>query len=155
MSAASQSRLRALRAGDLDRVIEVDRRITGRSRRGFFEKRLKASQADPDGFIVMATEESGTLNGFAIARFQDGEFGEEDPVAILDTLGVDPGSQRQGVGRLLMEGIERVMRKRGVHELRTQVEWSDQALLRFFASVGFSVAPHQVLERGPTHDVEA
>ena len=36
--------LRMLTADDLERVIEIDRTITGRSRRGFFEKRLEAAE---------------------------------------------------------------------------------------------------------------
>jgi GNAT superfamily N-acetyltransferase len=154
MSVIPNHRLRSLKPEDLDRVVEIDRGITGRSRRGFFEKRLRASLADPEGFIVMGTEEGGILNGFAIARFQDGEFGDERPVAILDAMGVDSDSQGQGLGRMLIEGIDKVMRKRGVHELRTQAEWTNHALMRFFASIGFSLAPHRVLERAPTRDLE-
>lgn len=154
MNPGLNSRLRALKPEDLDRVVEIDRGITGRSRRGFFEKRLQASLADPDGFIVMAAEVGGTLSGFAIARFQDGEFGEELPFALLDAMGVDSDYQRQGVGKMLIEGIDRVTRKRGVHELRTQAEWTNNALMRFFARVGFSLAPHLVLERTPSLDLE-
>ncbi|MDP6483880.1 MAG: GNAT family N-acetyltransferase [Nitrospinota bacterium] len=146
--------LRTLRSEDLDWVVEIDRRIAGRSRAGFFEKRLQASLADPEGFIVVAAESGGVLNGYAIARFQDGEFDDDRPVALLDAIGVDPDCQRQGLGKMLIEGIDKVMRMRGVQELRTQAAWTDHALMRFFASVGFSLAPHRVLERSPAGGME-
>ncbi len=155
MSGARQDRLRALKPEDLESVIEIDRRITGRSRRGFFEKRLQAAQSGAESFIVMATEDEGTLTGYAIARVQGGEFGDERPVAILDSVGVDPDRQHAGLGALLMDGIARAMKKLGVRELRTQVNWTDQALIRFFAANGFTVTSRIVLERPAGQPVDA
>jgi GNAT superfamily N-acetyltransferase len=132
-------------------VVEIDRRITGRSRRVFFERRLKAALADPAAFIAVAVEaedsRSGACGGFAIARLQSGEFGDQRRVAVLDVIGVDPARHGAGIGRLLLGGITAAMKGRGVGELRTQVDWRDQELLRFFAAAGFGLAPRQVLER--------
>ena len=139
-------RLRALRPEDLERVIEIDRRISGRSRRGFFETRLNAALDGPEAFIVMAAEDEGTLTGYAIARVQRGEFGDARTVAILDSIGVDPERQDSGVGTLLMNGVARAMKKLGIGEIRTQVDWSDQNLIRFFAANGFSPVPRMILE---------
>lgn len=142
-----ESKLRALAADDLEAVIGLDKRITGRSRRGFFEKRLQAALAEPDGFIVVATAADKTLTGYAIARLQAGEFGDAGPVATLDVIGVDPDQQGKGLGDMLIEGIEGRMRKRGIHELRTMIEWTDHDLLGFFGARGFALAPRHVLER--------
>lgn len=143
-------RLRALRPEDLERVIEIDRRIRGRSRRGFFETRLNAALDGPDTFIVMAAEDEGTLTGYAIARVQRGEFGGARAVAVLDSIGVDPESQDSGLGTLLMDGVAGAMKKLGIGEIRTQVDWSDQDLIRFFAASGFSPEPRMILECPPT-----
>ena len=43
MGATPDTDLRPLGPEDLDRVVEIDRRLVGRSRRGFFEKRLAAA----------------------------------------------------------------------------------------------------------------
>ncbi len=161
--------LRALRPADLDAVVEIDRRITGRSRRIFFERRLKAALADPAGFIVVAVAadgadsgdtgsgtssgaSSGACTGFAIARLQNGEFGDDRRVAVLDVIGVDPARHGAGIGSLLLEGITARMKRREVRELRTQVDWRDQELIRFFAAAGFGLAPRQVLERATERD---
>jgi GNAT superfamily N-acetyltransferase len=133
-------------------VVEIDRRITGRSRRIFFERRLKAALADPTGFIVVAVDTEDTCSGFAIARLQNGEFGDDRRVAILDVIGVDPARHGAGIGTLLLEGITAGMKRRDVGELRTQVDWRDQELIRFFAAAGFGLAPRQVLERATARD---
>lgn len=148
MSSQSSGTARALKAADFEAVVAIDRLITGRSRRVFFERRLNAALADPAGFLVVATETDGAFNGFAIARMQNGEFGYDRRAAVLDMLGVDPGSQRGGLGAALLEAIVARMKKHDVHELRTQVGWRDQALIAFFARAGFTLAPRQVLERG-------
>ncbi len=156
----SSGTLRALRPADLDAVVEIDRRITGRSRRVFFERRLKAALADPAGFIAVAVAaadtsagaSSGTCTGFAIARLQSGEFGGDARIAVLDVIGVDPARHGAGTGTLLLDGITAAMKRCEVGELRTQVDWRDQKLIRFFAAAGFGLAPRQVLERTTARD---
>jgi ribosomal protein S18 acetylase RimI-like enzyme len=147
MNGSPQGSTRQLKPEDLDRVVDIDRRITGRSRSAFFEKRLQAALADARNFIATAVESDGKLTGFAIARLQDGEFGDARRVATVDVVGVDPDSQHRGQGSLLLGQLTGVMRKLDVHELRTQVGWHDVALTRFFAASGFSLAPRQALER--------
>ena len=148
------SRLRPLRPEDFESVVEIDGRITGRSRRVFFEKRLEAALADSGGFISVALEDgSGALIGFSIARVQTGEFGEDRRVAVLDVIGVDPDSQKHRHGMRLLEAITEYARKRGVDELRTQVDWNDGDLIGFFATAGFLLAPSQVLERPTTRSL--
>ncbi len=161
MGNQSSGVLRALRPADLNAVVEIDRRITGRSRRVFFERRLKAALADPAGFIVVAVEAedassgacTGACTGFAIARLQNGEFGDDRRAAVLDVIGVDPAHRGAGVGSLLLEGITAGMKRCDVGELRTQVDWRDQELIRFFAAAGFGLAPRQVLERATAREL--
>jgi GNAT superfamily N-acetyltransferase len=153
MASLASGVLRALRPADLNAVVEIDRRITGRSRRIFFERRLKAALADPAGFIVVAVEAEGACTGFAIARLQNGEFGDDRRVAVLDVIGVDPARRGAGVGSLLLEGITARMKRCDVRELRTQVDWRDQELVQFFAAAGFGLAPRQVLERATAREL--
>jgi len=148
MNSAEITDLRPLKPEDLDRVVEIDARITGRSRRLFFEKRLQAALADPHGFIALAVEGAGAaLTGYAIARLQNGEFGDDHRVAVLDVIGVDPDTQHSGAGTTLLEGISARLKKMNISELRTQVDWQDRDLTHFFAAAGFDLAFDQVLER--------
>lgn len=153
MSQETPATLRPLKPEDLERVVEIDRQTSGRLRRVFFEKRLEAALAHSAGFVTIAAEVDGVLSGFAIARLQNGEFGENSQIAILDVIGVEPSSQHAGLGRQLLDGIIGDMRKRNITELRTQVDWNDRKIFQFFAAAGFSLAPQLVLERATARNL--
>ena len=87
------TQLRSLRRDDIERVCGIENRITGHSRKGFLEKRFAAAAESPDGFISCAAVRDGILSGYAIARIQEGEFGVQDAVAVLDVIGIDPDAQ--------------------------------------------------------------
>lgn len=145
-------RVRELRPDDLDAVAAIDRALAGRSRRGFYEKRLAAVRRDPHAFAALGAEAGGALVGFAFAQILDGEFGGVHPVAMLDAIGVAPTAHHQGIGRALLTSLEPVLRGHGVRELRSQAGWAERGLLRFLADAGFALAPRLVLER-PTRPV--
>ena len=146
--------LRELRPDDVDRVSGIESRITGHSRKGFLEKRFAAVMESPVGFIACAAVRDGKLAGYAIARIQEGEFGAPGAVAVLDVIGIDPDVQGTGIGKALLAEMERRMKARGIGTLRTQVDWGTPAMIRFFSSAGFLLAPAQVLERdtSPLHE---
>jgi ribosomal protein S18 acetylase RimI-like enzyme len=143
----SDLQLRFLHRDDVDRVCGIESRITGHSRKGFLEKRFAAAAESPDGFIACAAVRDGKLAGYAIARIQEGEFGAPGAVAALDVVGIDPDAQGRGIGKALLAEMERRMKDRGIETLRTQVDWENPAMIRFFSSTGFRLAPSQVLER--------
>jgi len=136
---------RPLAAEDLDAVVAIDREIVGRSRRGYFEKRLAAALREPDGHIQVAVADDGGLAGFIMARVLEGEFGRPRPVALLEAIGVAPARQHHGVGRMLLAALEEVMGKKGLGQLETQAVWNDHALLRFLDRSGFVLAPRQII----------
>jgi GNAT superfamily N-acetyltransferase len=139
--------LRALDAGDLERVIAIDRSPGGRARRRFFEKRFAAAAAHPEDFVHLGVMRGGALRGFAFARLLRGEFGREHVTAVLDVIGVEPASRGTGVGRGLLHELVARLRAAGARTLHSQTEWSDPELTRFFAATGFNLAPRVALER--------
>jgi ribosomal protein S18 acetylase RimI-like enzyme len=138
---------RSLHPDDLDRVAQIDSHNIGRPRKGFFEKRLAIAMAVPDGFVTCAALEGENLVGYGFARLQEGDFGISEPVAVLDVIGVDPAVQGRGIGKAVISGIEQRMKKKGVGVLRTHVLWTDHQMASFFSSIGFKLAPSQVIER--------
>ena len=144
---ANNLTLRTLIGADFEKVIELDRINSGTSRRGFFEKRQRAMEHNPEVFIGLAARVDEELVGFIMATILNGEFGGSRRVAVLDALGVDPARRRIGVGHELLGELIAEIKQRGGHELRTQVEWNQPGLMDFFSSVGFSLAPRIVLER--------
>lgn len=139
-----------LEIGDLDRVTMIDRSLTGRTRRRFFEMRFAAARERPESFIHLGVMRGGTLRGFAFARILAGEFGRQRAVAMLDVVGVEPHSQRLGVGQELMGELVRRVRERGADSLQSQAVWTNHALLRFFEMSGFQLAARSALERSVT-----
>lgn len=139
--------VRAVTAADLDRVAELDRRLTGQPRHDFYRKRLAAQAAEPAAFVSVAALSGDTLAGFAFARVLDGEFGGSAPVAVLDTVGVDPDCRGAGIGRVLMNAAETAMRGHGVREVATQADIAEHGMVGFFEASGFALAPRLVLER--------
>jgi GNAT superfamily N-acetyltransferase len=138
---------RPLGPDDLDRVVAIDKAITGRSRRGFYQKRFAAMGRDPAPFIALGVVRGDALAGFVLAHVLDGEFGGRYPVAMLDAIGVAPDARGRGLGPVLMGGLDTALRARGVSELHSQANWSEHDLVRFFARAGFALAPRHILER--------
>jgi L-amino acid N-acyltransferase YncA len=138
---------RSLDAGDLERVIAIDRGHTGHSRRRFFEKRFAAAAAHPDDFVQIGLMREGSLRGFAVARVLRGEFGRQDVVAVLDVVGVEPESHERGLGQMLIDRLIDALRQKGVRSLHSQAGWASHQLLRFFDAAGFQLSPRMILER--------
>ncbi len=140
--------IRPLTGGDLEAVIAIDRALSGRSRRGFFARRLAHAARDPADFAAFAAERDGRFAGFVLARLYEGEFGATSREAALDAIGVEHALARQhGVGRALIDHLVAALRARGIGELATQVDWMEDDLLGFFARNGFVLAPRLVLSR--------
>ena len=148
--ARSKEGTRSIDAGDLERMIAIDRAHTGHSRRRFFEKRFAAAAAHPEDFVQIGLIRGGSLRGFAIARLSRGEFGREDVVAVLDVVGVEAESQDRGVGQTLIEQLMEILRQKKVRSLHSQASWASHQLLRFFEASGFQLSPRMVLERSVT-----
>jgi len=140
-------RTRPLVADDLQRVIEIDCGYTGRRRDGFYRKRLDAALAEPRNFVYLGCESDTALQGFLLARLQEGEYGTERPSASMDAIGVDPGRATQGMGRAMLDALDDVLQHKGIGTIHTQADWHNLEMLQFFAGTGFSLAPRHVLER--------
>jgi GNAT superfamily N-acetyltransferase len=145
-TSGGSTKLRPLKGGDLEAIVAVDRAAAGRSRRGFYEKRLAHLAREPGAFVALAAELGGKLAGFAFARLYEGEFGGGAPEASLDAIGVDAKARSHGIGRELVDGVAKAMRGHGVKELSTQANWTEAELMGFFAHTGFTLSPRIVLE---------
>jgi len=136
--------VRDLTPADVPAVVLIDREGSGLTRRGYFEKRLRAAD---EARIALAADRGGELAGFVVATVQRGEFGRARPAASLDAIGVAAGHRRSGVGAALVAALETRFAGAGVVEIYTQCDWRDRTLLGFFHRAGFALAPRLVLER--------
>ena len=147
VSAFQRDEIRSIDTDDLETVLAIDRAHTKYSRRRFFEKRFAQAAAHPAQFVQIGFARGGALRGFAIAHLLRGQFGREDPVAVLDALGVELDNQSHGMGQLLIGHLLEILQQRGVRVLHSQASWNNHDLLRFFDRCGFGLSSRVVLER--------
>lgn len=139
--------LRPLAPGDLEPIVALDRRITGHSRRGYFEKRLEVALRQPQHHLQLAAVRGGELSGYALARIVDGEFGRTSPAGVLETIGVAPEERHTRLGGKLLDALDERLRARAAFAIVTQVDWRNHAMLRFLERERFVLAPRHVLQR--------
>ncbi|HEX5053181.1 MAG TPA: GNAT family N-acetyltransferase [Planctomycetota bacterium] len=138
--------IRNLRPKDLDRVVDIDTRNTGRSRARYFEVKLAQALADTGIQVSLAAELDGRLVGFLLARVYYGEFGATERSAVLDTIGVHPRFHGRGIGRALLRQLRENLLGLGIPVLRTEVSWEDRSLLGFFHRESFVPAARFCLD---------
>ena len=139
--------VRDLRAGDLEAIVRIDERIVGRSRRKFYELKLRDALVPGSLKISLAAEDEGRLAGFLLGSLYYGEFGQPEPAAVLDTLAVDPDRRGRKIGKALMRQLVMNLRALGIQKIRTEVDWEQRDLMGFLAKEGFAPAPRLCLDR--------
>jgi ribosomal protein S18 acetylase RimI-like enzyme len=139
--------VRNLRNEDLDWIVRIDAQHAGRPRREYFKLKLGEAATDTGVRISLAAVVKGEPAGFLMGRLYYGEFGQPEPTAILDSLGVAEAFAGQHVAKALMRQLEMNLSGLGIERLQTQVEWDQLDLLRFFQRTGFRPAARLCLEK--------
>jgi GNAT superfamily N-acetyltransferase len=132
--------VRGMKQADLDRLVQIDSRITGRNRRGYFERKVDEALHESDVRVSLVAEVDGEPAGFIMARVDFGAFGRVEPVAVLDTIGVDPDRRGSGVGRALLSQLLINLATLRVERIRTELGWNEHDLLQFLDACGFRPA---------------
>lgn len=138
--------VRGLRPEDMDAVVALDARNTGRRRDAFFKLKLQQNLVESGIKVSLAAEIDGMFVGFLLARVFYGEFGRTELAAVLDTIDVHPDFRNRGVGHALLRQLRVNLFGLGVPLLQTEVAWGDQQVLSFFHHEGFQPAPRFCLD---------
>lgn len=139
--------VRAMTERDLRALIAIDRRITGRDRSAYFQDKLAEALADSDIRVSLVAECDGVAVGFIMARVDLGEFGRIEPVAVIDTIGVDPDYHDRGIGRALLSQLLVNLSTLRVERVRTEIDWRQRELLAFLDHCGFHPAQELCFDR--------
>lgn len=91
-------------------------------------RRKRAEQ--PELFGVMV-DEGGGIVGTVMA-------GYEGHRGWINYLAVDPSQQKRGLGRQLMDWSETRLRERGCPKINLQVRQGNEAVLAFYAALGYA-----------------
>ena len=148
---SNELKIRVLVENDLDAVVEIDKKILGKERRTFWKRKITYTDIYPRPCLVAVL--NGKVVGFIMGYVSGWEFGVPDTIGWIDTLGVDPEYQRQGIGRALFNAlIENFKRSgqevtiqskedganiEGVNIVYTLTNWDDWDLVQFYNAMGF------------------
>lgn len=124
--------IRPMQASDIDRVLEIAASLAQAPRwaREMYETAVRPQSAPCRVALVAEEPESPAVVGFAVASVVL-------PEAELETIGVSMSSQRRGVGRRLLEEIERILAGAGVTKVILELRESNSAARRLYRAAGF------------------
>ncbi len=129
--------VRAMQPGDLAEIVRIDRAVTGRERSGYIGRRLMETMSDSAIRVSLTARLDGAIVGFLMARADWGDFGRTEPVAVIDTLGVEPEYGRRGVGRAMLLQLFANLEALRVERVETLISYHDRRTAGFFVGNGF------------------
>jgi ribosomal protein S18 acetylase RimI-like enzyme len=135
--------VRSMRESDLPAIIGLDRRLTGRDRSAYYARKAHEALSDSGVRVSLVAELDARLVGFVMARVDFGEFGETQPEAVIDTIGVEAAYKNRSIGTALLSQLLTNLAALQVERVRTELRWDDLGLLAFLKRCGF--APSQRL----------
>ncbi len=134
-------RIREVRAEDIDRVIEINRKVLPENYpRIFFLQHY--SEFRP--IFLVATDPRGDVVGYVMCRIETGysffERGKPVRKGHVISIGVLPEHRRKGVGySLMLEAIKRMKMLYGVDEIYLEVRVSNYPAISLYRKLGFRV----------------
>jgi predicted N-acetyltransferase YhbS len=130
--------IRVMKEEDMDAIVDIDARVLGQRRPDYYERKCALALDDARQLVTsLVAEQDDRVVGFIMGNVYLGEFGIPETMASLDTIGVHPDYQGQGLAIELMKEFVTNLRKAGVERIYTLVNWNDWELLRFFEKSGF------------------
>jgi ribosomal protein S18 acetylase RimI-like enzyme len=138
--------VRTLREADLDAVVGIDARETGRRRPEYFRLMIERAVKQSAMQVSLVAECERRTVGFLIASLYYGEYGVVEPSASIDAIGVDPALRGRHIGHALMEQLRLNLGALHISTVRTEVQWDAFELATFFKKEGFAPSGRLCLE---------
>ena len=115
-------------AGDLEELWNIE--IECFKSDAYPREMIRWMLIDPYMVVIKAVNEEGEVMGFAAGRCKD-------KVGIVFTLDVRPRFRRMGIGKMLMEELERRIFANGCDEMILQVEARNEEALKLYEELGY------------------
>ncbi len=129
--------VRPMGPDDLAPIVRIDTGITGSNRKAYIADKLAEALDDSAIRVSLTARLDDAIVGYLMARADIGDFGRAEPVAVLDTIGVDPAYARRGVGHALVSQLFANLGALQVDRVETVVAPSQLALLGLLTGTGF------------------
>lgn len=130
--------LRTLEVEDYDDIVRIDQKVAGRRREDYIRELVDEAMNDSAVRVSLVARVDGIAAGFVMARTDFGDYGRAEPVAVLDTIGVDPDYAHRGLGHALLTQLFVNLKALRVERVETMVTRENFGLLGFFYDAGFA-----------------
>ncbi len=139
--------VRVMKKKDIEAIVEIDAKVLSEERPDYYDRKCSLALDDSMQLVtsLVAVYEDKII-GFIMGNVFLGEFGIPESIATLDTIGVDPDYQGQGVALELIRQFMTIVKKAQVEHLYTFVNWNDWKMLRFLEKSGFGPSKSITLE---------
>jgi ribosomal protein S18 acetylase RimI-like enzyme len=128
---------RSMRESDLEAITKIDHRISGKDNRAYYERKMKEAFNESGVRVSLVAEQDDHVVGFAMARVDFGEFDRVEPVAVLDSIAVDPGYTHHLVGTALLSQLLANLAVLQIEVVRSESDAEHVDVLRFLQRNGF------------------
>jgi ribosomal protein S18 acetylase RimI-like enzyme len=142
--------VRSMTADDLDTLIRIDRKVTGRDRRPYYERKVTEALEESGIRMSLVAEIDDHVVGFIMANVDYGEFGVAEREAVIHSIGVDPGFANRHIGTALLSQLLANLASLRVEKVVTQIDWRSAemtGLLAFLKDCGFTPSARLPLSR--------
>ncbi|MEQ8203846.1 MAG: GNAT family N-acetyltransferase [Smithellaceae bacterium] len=127
-----QVNIRNMREGDIEEVLSIDRKITGKNRAFTYD----FSPLGGELTLSVVAEAEGKIVGFLLGQSSTSSYDATD-IAIVQNIGVDPGYLHYHIGTRLMQFFVDCCKKRGLDSIHAMVRSQDDQLIPFLKSMEF------------------
>lgn len=142
----------SMRSSDLSAIVKIDRKISGKQHQAYFEQKL-AEALDESGLRVsLVAEQDQHVVGFVMARVDFGEFDRTEPVAVLETIEVDPDCRHHLVGTALLSQLLTNLAALQIEIVRSETDVEHFEVLRFLQRNGFAISQRLAFVRRVSQD---
>lgn len=139
--------VRAIEPSDLEAVVRIDEKLTGRTRKDAWRTRFDMAALRPPWMSLVA-ELDGRVVGFLFGWVGESEFGIAQRTGWIDLIGVDPAYRGRGVGQALVDRFVAGGRElRAIRRAATLIDLGQADVREFFIRQGFRHGPMVQLER--------
>jgi len=139
--ARDRADVRSLSPDDIPDIVRIDQRVSDHIRRRYIESMVKEALNDSAVRVSLTARIDGVVAGFVAARTDYGDFGRPEPVAVLDSIGVDPDYAHQYIGTALLSQLFVNLEALHIERAETIVASENFQLLGFLYKVGFEPSP--------------
>ncbi len=139
--------VRPVELSDQDAIVHIDEKLSGRTRKDYWQQRLEIATLRPPWMSLVA-ETDGRLVGFLFGWVGESEFGIARPTGWVDLIGVGPPYRGRGVAHaLLRRFVDSGRELRAVERVATLIDLGQADVREFFTRVGFHHGPMIHMER--------